>query len=232
MKKTNYLSGYSIILFVVLTFSSSVALAGPISKAQQKHRLHHAKQLLGKHYNRSIVSTGEQVDKINKMIYAMTKKSLPKKYKKRYKKIAQTIIDQSYKYKFDPIFLMAVIQSESSFRPDIIGGVGEIGLMQIRPTTAEWIAKKKGLRWKNKNQLKDPVENIKIGAAYFSYLRERFDDHARLYIAAYNMGGTNVKRALRKKIWPKTYPIHVMKNYVDFYKKVDNRITSSKIAAN
>lgn len=215
-----------------LFINSPLATAGSISKAQRDHRLEHAQELLGKYYDRSVVRTGEQVNKINKMVYKWTYKSLPKSYRKQYQKIAQTIIDESLRHQFDPVFVMAVIRSESSFNPRIIGGVGEIGLMQIRPSTGKWIAGLVGVPWKGKKQLKDPVMNIKLGTAYLAYLRDMFDSHARLYLAAYNMGQGNVKKALNRKVWPKVYPIHVMNNYVDFYSELQDKVTSSKIAAN
>jgi len=61
---------------------------------------------------------------------------------------------------------------------------------------------------------------IRLGAAYLAFLRERFDEHARLYLAAYNMGGGNVRELLKSGKWPKDYPRRVMKEYVTYYKKL------------
>jgi soluble lytic murein transglycosylase len=194
-----------------------------VAEDQRQCRLDHAKELLGKYYKRSAVQVGENVPKINNTIYRWVKSRLPAEYKKQYKKIAQAVIDESFKQEFDPVFLVSIIQSESGFKPRQIGGVGEIGLMQIRPSTAKWIAKKNGMPWKGKKTLFDPVANIRIGAAYLGFLRERFDMHARLYIAAYNMGQTNVDIAREHNIWPKEYSSHVMKHYVEFYNMLKNK---------
>jgi soluble lytic murein transglycosylase len=195
-----------------------------VSKAQRETRLRHAKELLGSRYSKSIATTGEEIPKINGQVYRWTKEKLPKKFKAQYQKIAQTIIDESLKHEFDPVFLMSVIEGESSWRPDKVGGVGEIGLMQIRPSTAEWIVKREGLKWKGNQSLLDPATNIQIGAAYLGYLRDHYDMHARLYLAAYNMGQGNVASALDKNIWPKDYPIHVMKRYVEYYKAMNETL--------
>lgn len=195
----------------------------PASLAQREFRLQHAKQLLGKYYRMSVVRSGEKIKKVNGRIYAFTRERLPKKYRKRYKKIAQTIIDESHKNEFDPVFLISVIMGESSFDPERRGPLDEIGLMQLRPKTAEWIAKKYGLPYKGEKTLKDPISNIRLGAAYLHYLREKFDDHAQLYLAAYNMGQGNVSQALDKNIWPKDYPIHVMRRYLDFYSALEQQ---------
>lgn len=191
-----------------------------VSAEQRESRLQHAQELLGKYYPHSVAKAGEGVLKINSLIYQWTKERLPKAYRSKYKQVAQTIIDESLRYGFDPVFLMSVIQRESRFNPATIGGVGEIGLMQIRPTTGKWIAQKFNMPWKGDKSLLDPVMNIRLGSAYLNYLRDRFDSHAQLYLAAYNMGQNNVSNILERNIWPKDYPRHVMRNYVDFYSTI------------
>jgi soluble lytic murein transglycosylase len=194
----------------------------PISLTQQERdvRLAHAVELLGKYYPHSAVRSGETVKKINKMIYVWTKERLPNHYKKKYQKVAQAIIDESLKYEFDPVFVMSVIQNESSFDPRRLGSLDEIGLMQLRPGTANWISRKFGLTYYGKRTLYDPIQNIRIGTAYMHLLRQQFDSEAQLYLAAYNMGKHNVENALEKDIWPKDYASHVMHFYVDFYRQI------------
>ena len=194
-----------------------------LSEIQRQIRLQHAHELLGKYYRGSIVRSGERVTKINSKIYRWTRELLPKKHRKEYQVVAQTIIDEALKYGFDPVFLMSVIQGESSFKPEMRGKLDEIGLMQLRPATAKWISHKYAMEWKGDASLKDPSTNIRIGAAFLSYLRERFDSHATLYLAAFNMGQKNVDSAMDRKIWPKDYPNHVMRRYVAFYHELDER---------
>ena len=55
----------------------------------------------------------------------------------------------------------AVIKIESDYRPDRIGDVGEIGLMQVRPTTAAMM----GFQGSSLD-LADPATNIHYGATY------------------------------------------------------------------
>ena len=193
-----------------------------LSEVQRQIRLQHAHELLGKYYRGSIVRSGERVTKINSKIYHWTRELLPKKHRGQYQAVAQTIIDESLKYEFDPVFLMSVIQGESSFKPEMRGKLDEIGLMQLRPATAKWISRKYGLEWKGDSSLKDPVTNIRIGAAFLSYLRERFDSHARLYLAAFNMGQKNVDNAMYRNIWQKDYPQNDMRRYVEFYHELEN----------
>ncbi len=212
-----FLYSSSLILLFTMAQNVSAETSHLVSNEQRESRLSHAQELLGRHYLKSDVRFGEKVQKINGQIYQWTLDGLPKRHKKKYQIVAQTIIDESLRYEYDPIFLLSVIEGESSFNPDMVGKVGEIGLMQIRPSTAKWIAQKYHLPWHGKKSLKNPVVNVQIGAAYLDYLRERFDSHARLYLAAYNMGAGGVEEALSRNIWPKDYPLHVMKRYVDFY---------------
>jgi soluble lytic murein transglycosylase len=183
--------------------------------------------LLGKYYKHSAVHAGENVKHINSKIYAWTRERLPKKFKKQYKKIAQTIIDESVKHEFDPVFLLSVIQNESSFNPTMLGALDEIGLMQLRPATAEWIAGKFGIKYKGDKSLHDPCVNIRIGTAYMDYLRGRLP-HAQLYISAYNMGKRNVERNLQENTWPREYASHVMRYYVEFYESIKDSQSKKK----
>ena len=57
----------------------------------------------------------------------------------------------------------AVVKVESNYDPSVIGGVGEIGLMQIRPGTAAML----GFRGSTE-ELAKPEINIRYGVAYLS----------------------------------------------------------------
>jgi len=197
--------------------STKASYKAHVNFLRKKTRLEHAKELLGSHYHRSVARVSEKVIELDPFITILLQKSLKGKWKHRAKEIAHVIIQESDKYKFDPMFLLAVIGNESSFDPSVIGSAGEIGLMQILPTTGEWICKKFELKWHGKNTLKNPLDNIRIGAAYLSYLRETFKSKSQLYLAAYNMGSSNVLRAIENETPPKVYPTRVMRRYLQFY---------------
>ena len=179
-----------------------------------------ALELLGARYKKSVVSHFEKELGLDRKIFATVKDRLPKDYKKDAQEIARTIVLEAAKHQLDPYFVMAVISGESSFNPNAKGPVGEIGLMQLRPTTGEWMAQKTRSKWKGDKTLLDPVANIKLGTAYLAWLRTKFNGHGQLYLAAYNMGPGSVKNALAKNIRPKDYPKHVMKRYIAFYNEL------------
>lgn len=188
---------------------------------RSKTRIEHAKELLGRHYKKSAARQVERfAPQIERHVRDWTRSSLRGKWRKFSRKISDTILAESKRYGFDPVFLLSVIESESSFAPSRIGSVGEIGLMQIRPSTGRWMAERLRTKWLGPRTLHDPVRNIRLGAAYLAFLREKFDQHSRLYLAAYNMGPTGVENALEKDVWPKDYPLRVMERYIARYKQL------------
>lgn len=204
-------------------FAASSPAGRKLASVREALRVEHARELMGKSYKKSVVSKFEKSRNNEKNIYGVVKNRLPKKYKSRARQVAKTIIDEASAHGLDPYFVMAVIAGESSFNPEAKGPVGEIGLMQLRLTTGEWISKLSGNKWKGQKTLKDPIANIKLGVAYLSWLRTKFEGHGQLYVAAYNMGPKSVKNALSRNVYPKDYPIHVMKRYIAFYKEIGKK---------
>lgn len=209
------------ILFLLMTALSFEAMgARNVASIRSSDRVLHARELLGRHYKRSVVRNFESDPSMERNILKTVNSRLPKKFKFHASTVASAIISESSKHSLDPYFVMAVISGESSFNPKAVGPVGEIGLMQLRLTTGEWMAKKMKMKWHGDKTLNDPVANIKLGTAYLAWLRERFKGHGQLYVAAYNMGALSVKRAVGRNVWPKDYPRHVMKRYLAFYKEM------------
>jgi soluble lytic murein transglycosylase len=93
--------------------------------------------------------------------------------------------------KLDPFFILAIIREESRYNHRAKSSKGAIGLMQLLPQTASWIAK----RNLTEEELKDPQMNITIGVRYLEYLVSRFSS-LQAVLAAYNGGPNNVARWL------------------------------------
>lgn len=208
-----------------LIFSRSIRLSEMSSskdvEAFTSMRRQHAQELLGKLYRNSVVRKNvDRIPSMDKYIFETTQNELKPKFKKYARKVTNAIMNESKKYGFDPIFLMAVIQNESSFNPEVVGSVGEVGLMQVTPQTAEWMSEKYNLPYYGPKSLKDPSINIPLGSAYLAYLRTKFDRNSHLYLAAYNMGAKKLKRKLALQEMPKVYPTRVMQRYVRFYTHV------------
>ena len=96
----------------------------------------------------------------------------------------------------DPSVIMAVIMAESSFRPHAQSHMGAQGLMQLMPTTAEWVAQLMGKTDFDPETIWLPEVNIAMGSFYLNWLKRYFQGDLNLAIAAYNAGLGRVNRWL------------------------------------
>ena len=96
-------------------------------------------------------------------------------------------------YGQDPLFIAAIVRTESGCKPDAVSGAGAVGLMQIMPETGEWIAKKNNWEFAPE-KLRDGEYNIQLGCWYVDYLSDRFGQDWTLTLAAYNAGENTVRK--------------------------------------
>ena len=90
--------------------------------------------------------------------------------------------------------IYATIKTESSFRPDAVSSAGAVGLMQIMPSTFEWLSSDEHLDESlSSDALTDPEVNIRYGTYYLSYLAKKFDYNWDTVSAAYNGGEGRVE---------------------------------------
>ena len=114
--------------------------------------------------------------------------------------LARHVLRLARTYRFDPAFILSVVQVESNFRIKIASPAGAIGLMQLMPSTAETVAKRMGLRYKGAKSLLDPYTNLTIGVAYLAYLREQYrGDSPYYHVAAYNIGPARLNQLRAQK---------------------------------
>lgn len=107
---------------------------------------------------------------------------------------ARQLYQVSRELRFRPSFILSVIHAESSFRADVVSSVGAIGLMQLMPKTAEYIAGKiKMTDYRNEKDLYRPDVNVTIGIHYLAYLRKKLPS-SNHFLRAYNMGPTKLNR--------------------------------------
>jgi soluble lytic murein transglycosylase len=87
----------------------------------------------------------------------------------------------------DPSLIAGVIYVESRFR-DQTSRAGAKGLMQILPSTADYIARKSGGTAFRQGDLATPQINIAYGSWYLRYLLQHYHGNELLAVAAYNAG--------------------------------------------
>ncbi len=112
--------------------------------------------------------------------------------------VAQAIHGESIAHRIDPLFILALIETESTYYNFSRSVNGALGLMQILPSTGRVLASDLKLRWDGEQTLLDPNVNVKMGVHYFSTLRELYNDDMESSLAAYNVGPTEVSQRLRR----------------------------------
>jgi soluble lytic murein transglycosylase len=118
----------------------------------------------------------------------------------------RTIIEENaQKYDVDPLLVAAVIHVESKFDPDAVSRKGALGLMQIMPSTARWIAPQVGIDDISDEMILDLETNILLGTWYLANLSKEFDGRVDLVAAAYNGGRGQVARWLSDGTWSGHY---------------------------
>ena len=122
----------------------------------------------------------------------------------------EEIDEISKKYKISSETIYSVIKIESNFRENAVSHKGAIGLMQIMPSTGEWMAKFNDLSY-SQELLFDPIYNIKIGTLYLSYLINRYEGDLEKVLIAYNAGPSRLKSGAWKEF-------KETKNYLIKYK--------------
>jgi soluble lytic murein transglycosylase len=103
--------------------------------------------------------------------------------------LANVIDDESGKLGLDPLLVLAVILTESSFKRNQRSHMGAVGLMQVKPSIGLDVANRWRFDWPSSEALYDPVINIRIGTAYLFELILKFRD-VKNAIIAYNLGET------------------------------------------
>jgi soluble lytic murein transglycosylase len=108
----------------------------------------------------------------------------------------QDVIRQQAAQKhLDPALVAAVIYAETKFDPRT-SPAGALGLMQIEPQTAQFLAHRSGAKSFTIADLGSPQVNIAYGSYYLRYLLDAYHGSRVLALAAYNGGEANVNRWL------------------------------------
>lgn len=101
------------------------------------------------------------------------------------KDLAAAIVREAVAQEYDPVFVAAVIKSESAFNSLARSHKGAQGLMQIMPKTGAWLADQQSIP---RGKLTDPGHNLKLGISYLKQLEREYGGNRVLTLIAYNWG--------------------------------------------
>ncbi len=118
----------------------------------------------------------------------------------------------------DEALVYGLIRQESRFIAKAKSRTGAIGLMQLMPATARWVAKKSGIRYR-KRLVSQVNTNLMLGTYYLKHVLTLFDDQSLLASAAYNAGPSRAKKwrgeePLEGAIYAETIPFKETRRYV------------------
>ncbi|MDD5426043.1 MAG: lytic transglycosylase domain-containing protein [candidate division Zixibacteria bacterium] len=127
--------------------------------------------------------------------------------------LTDVIYTESKKYQYDPMFILAIILTESSFKKGQKSHMGARGLMQLMPFVGADVSPRAGVEWQGSSTLYNPEVNIKLGMHHLFEQILEFKDIKKALLA-YNIGETKLRDMLRaNKPLPKRYLNKVLENY-------------------
>lgn len=127
----------------------------------------------------------------------------------------------SQQRQLNPLLVTALMRQESRFEPDIRSVADAIGLMQVLPSTADWILSQIGESSDDiEAKLKSPSENIKLGTWYLDYTHREYSDNSMFAVASYNAGPGNVADWVARgygdpDVFAKNIPFPETNNYIE-----------------
>jgi len=126
----------------------------------------------------------------------------------------QAVIPTAEAEGVEPNLIWAVMRQESAYSPVALSVANAQGLMQVIPSTWDWIAE---LRGEEPGDPFDVATNIAYGATYLAWLDDYFDGDTELVIASYNGGQGYVRRLFTSDF--------VARDKDEFYREIDRSET-------
>lgn len=129
-----------------------------------------------------------------------------------------TIMAWAQERSLNPILVTALIRQESRFEPRIKSVAGATGLMQVMPSTADWIAQQVG---DTNYNMSEPEDNVEFGTWYLDYTHREYDENSLFAVASYNAGPGNVANWIDRfgfsdpDLFVEQIPFPETKNYVE-----------------
>ncbi len=130
------------------------------------------------------------------------------------------VLKHAKRQNINPAWAFAIIRQESAFTPDARSHAGAMGLMQLMPGTARQVARGLKIRKPRRHDLINIKTNVRLGVRYLKKVRDRFNGNPVLATAAYNAGGSRVKRWLPKAgsvpadLWVEQVPFSETQDYL------------------
>jgi soluble lytic murein transglycosylase len=119
----------------------------------------------------------------------------------------------------DEAWAFGLARQESRFVADIMSSAGAVGLMQLMPATARWVARQSGRTDYRITSLDQPELNAQMGNFYLRHVLDRLDGMPVLATAAYNAGPGRAQAwrgaaPMEGAIYAESIPFNETRDYV------------------
>ncbi len=131
--------------------------------------------------------------------------------------LQEYIFNLSTSYGIDFDFVIALIESESSFQTDVISKTNDYGLMQINKINHAWLKEEIGIK-----DFTNPYDNVRAGLYILRGLFDRYGDNPHKVLMAYNMGENGAKKLWDKEVYQTPYSINIINKANNFRKEHKN----------
>ncbi len=121
----------------------------------------------------------------------------------------------------DETWIYGLIRQESRFIADARSSAGALGLMQLMPATARYVARRVGMSDFRPARITDLDVNLRLGTHYLRFVLDDLDGQPVLATAAYNAGPSRprawratLQRPVEGAIFAETIPFNETRDYV------------------
>ena len=130
----------------------------------------------------------------------------------------KTVSEICDKYNVPFTLVMALIETESNFQPNLISRTNDYGLMQINKCNHKRLSAELGI-----TDFLNPSQNVEAGCYMLSELLYKYKD-LNVVLMAYNMGEGNAKKLWKQGVWSSKYSQKIMVRKQEF----DNQTNCTK----
>jgi len=125
----------------------------------------------------------------------------------------------AHEHGLDEAWVLGVARQESRFIANARSRSGAMGLMQLMPATAKWVAGKLGMKRFRQAIVTDLDINISMGTYYLKYVLETLDNQPVLASAGYNAGPGRARNwrardEMESAIYTESIPFNETRGYV------------------
>ncbi len=105
--------------------------------------------------------------------------------------VRAVVVEEARRFGVPPAFALAVAWQESGWQQGVVSSAGAIGVMQLLPSTADWVGEAMLGTAVNPRDLR---QNVRAGVRLLAHYLDRYDGDRGKVLAAYYQGPTAVDR--------------------------------------